>query len=103
MAKGYWIGHGDVTDVETYKKYQAANAAAFKKYGARFVVRGGAGELAEGNLRSRHVVIEFPSYQAAIDCYRSELYQSAKALRLPVSSLDLMIVEGYDGPQPGDG
>ena len=103
MAKGYWIAHADVSDVKAYKDYQVANAEPFRRYGARFLVRGGAADLAEGSLRSRHVIIEFPSYQAALDCYRSDAYQAAKALRTSIASLDLLIVEGYDGPQPGDG
>ena len=57
-------------------------------------------EAPEGSSRSRNVVIEFPSYQAALDCYRSAAYQDAMKLRLPVSTGDLVIIEGYDGPQP---
>jgi len=38
MPKGYWIAHVDVSDPEKYKDYAAANAIAFKKYGARFLV-----------------------------------------------------------------
>lgn len=101
MAKGYWIGHADIFDITRYKDYQAANAEAFKKYGAKFLVRGGQFDNPEGLARSRHVAIEFPSYQAALDCWRSPEYQRALALRAPISLLDLVIVEGYDGPQPG--
>ena len=97
MAKGYWIGRVDVDDLETYKKYVAANAAPFAEYGARFLVRGGQFTNPEGSSRSRNVVIEFPSYQAARDCYDSASYQAAKAIRLPVSTGDIVIVEGYDG------
>lgn len=100
MAKGYWIGRVDVKDPERYKDYVAANAAAFRKYGARFLVRGGAFEKAEGTSRARHVVIEFPSYQAALDCWHSPEYRAALALRAPVSEADIVIVEGYEGPQP---
>jgi uncharacterized protein (DUF1330 family) len=46
-------------------------------------------------------VIEFPSYQAALDCYRSPAYQAAIRLREHVSTADLIIIEGYEGPQPG--
>lgn len=101
MPKGYWIARIDVTDPEAYKAYVAANADPFRKYGARFVVRGGTFERMEGSSRSRNVVLEFPSYQAALDCYRSPEYQAAIALRRPVSEGDLVIVEGYEGPQPG--
>jgi uncharacterized protein (DUF1330 family) len=46
------------------------------------------------------VVIEFPSYQAALDCWNSPEYQAAIQLREAVSTTDLVVIEGYDGPQP---
>lgn len=101
MAKGYWIARVDVHDAETYKEYVRLNAVAFAKYGARFLVRGAPFELKEGTSRARNVVIEFPSYQAARDCYDSPEYQRALAVRREVSTGDLVITEGYDGPQPG--
>jgi uncharacterized protein (DUF1330 family) len=100
MPKGYWIGRVDVADTEKYKAYVQANAVAFKKFGAKFLVRGGRFENPEGTSRSRNVVIEFPTYQAALDCWNSPEYQEALKLRVPVSTIDLIIVEGYDGPQP---
>jgi uncharacterized protein (DUF1330 family) len=103
MAKGYWIAHVDVTDPEGYKDYQAANAVAFRKYGARFLVRGGRFENPEGTSRTRNAVIEFPTYQAAVDCWKSPEYQQALKIRQPVSTIDLIIIEGYEGPQPGCG
>jgi len=101
-AKGYWIGRIDVADEAGYRAYIAANAEAFARYGARFLVRGGPFEAVEGTARSRNVVIEFPSLDAARACYLSPEYQAAKALREPVSVGDLVIIEGYAGPQPGD-
>jgi uncharacterized protein (DUF1330 family) len=101
MAKGYWMASGEVSDVEQYKKYAAANAIPFAKYGAKFLVRGGAFECMEGSTASRNVVIEFPSYEAALACYKSPEYQAAIELRKPASKLDLIIIQGYDGPQPG--
>ena len=100
MAKGYWVGRVDVKDPETYKDYIAANAAAFKKFGARFIVRGGRFENPEGSSRSRNVVIEFPSYQAALDCWNSPEYKAALAIRAPISEGDMVIIEGYEGEQP---
>lgn len=97
MSKAYWVAHVDVHDPETYARYREANAAAFAKYGARFLIRGGAQEQMEGHCRARTVVIEFPSLQAARDCYHSPEYQAAKDIRDPVSEGDLIIVEGYEG------
>ena len=100
MAKGYWIVRVDITDQEQYKLYMAANAAPFRKYGARFVIRGGSFENPEGASRSRNAVIEFPTYQAALECWKSPEYQQAIKLREAVSTLDLVVIEGYEGPQP---
>ena len=100
MPKGYWIVRVDISDPEKYKEYVAANAKPLAQYGARFVVRGGRFEKLEGSSRTRNVVIEFPSYEAAIECWKSGDYQRAIQLRLPVATADLIVVEGYEGPQP---
>ncbi|MGE0416674.1 MAG: DUF1330 domain-containing protein [Acetobacteraceae bacterium] len=100
MAKGYWIARVDVTDPEGYKEYVAANAAAFSKYGARFLIRGGRFEAPEGTPRARNIVIEFKDYDTAVACYHSPEYAAAKALRDGRSEADLLVIEGYDGPQP---
>ena len=101
MAKGYWIAHVDVTDPEGYKAYVAANAAAFAEFGARFLVRGGVAQVKAGAPKSRHVVIEFEDYATALACYESPAYRRAMLLRDAASLVDLVVVEGYDGPQPG--
>ena len=95
--KGYWVAHVDVTDMEGYKQYMAANQKPFGMFGARYLVRAGRCEVTEGRQRSRTVALEFPSYQAALDCYRSADYQAARALRLGKGEIDLVILEGYDG------
>ena len=102
MAKGYWIGRIDVTDPDRYAQYAAANGAAYAAYGGRLLVRGGEFEAVEGNARARNVVIEFASYEQALECYRSDIYQAAKALRTDAAAIEMIVVEGYDGPQPGE-
>ncbi len=101
MTKGYWVARVDVHDAEAYKEYVAANGAAFAKFGARFVVRGGQFQNPVGTSRSRNVVIEFPSYEAALACWSSPEYKSAKAKQEGGAVADIIIIEGYDGPQPG--
>jgi uncharacterized protein (DUF1330 family) len=100
MPKGYWIVRVDVSDPVKYKAYVEANAEPLKKFGARFLVRGGHFTNVEGTSRARNVVIEFPSYQAALDCWNSPGYQKAIKLRQLASTMDLLVIEGYDGPQP---
>ncbi|WP_114947851.1 DUF1330 domain-containing protein [Microvirga calopogonii] len=90
MPKGYWVVSGDVTDPEGYKAYIVANATALVKYGARFLVRGGKAE-----------VVEFEDFDTALACYHSSEYTKAKAFRDGKADLNIAVIEGYDGPQPG--
>jgi uncharacterized protein (DUF1330 family) len=100
MAKGYWIARVDVTDADGYQEYVKANAEAFRKFGARFIVRGGPFEAPEGTHRARNVVLEFADYATAMACYQSPEYQAAKVLRIGSSDGDLIIIEGYESIQP---
>jgi len=98
MAKGYWIAHVTVTNPERYKDYVAANAIAFAKYNAKFVVRGGANEVPSGSAGGdRHVVLEFETYEIAKACYHSPEYQAAAKIRDEASTANVIIIEGYDG------
>ena len=95
MPKGYWIAHVEVTDPDQYVHYVENAKVAFEKYGATFLARGGRNEEVEGALgRSRHVVIEFPSYQAALDCFHSPEYQAAREHRLPAGVALITLLEG---------
>lgn len=94
MPKGYWIAHVTVTDPEQYKQYVTATPEAFKKYGGTFLARGGTFQQMEGQSNPRNVVIEFPSLQAAIDCYNSPEYQAAKAKRAGAGIASIVLVEG---------
>lgn len=102
MPKGYWVVAADVTDPEGYKLYIAENAKAFRKYGGRFLARGGRSETVEGSSRSRIVVIEFEDYATALACYRSPEYARAIELRNGRALLDVVVTEGYTGPQPAE-
>jgi uncharacterized protein (DUF1330 family) len=101
MTKAYWIGRVDVSNPDAYQNYVKANAVPFAKFGAKFLVRGGGYRVAEGEARARNVVIEFPSYEAALACWDSPEYQAAKVQRDGHAVADIIIIEGYEGPQPG--
>jgi uncharacterized protein (DUF1330 family) len=95
--KGYWIVHVEVTDPKRFEEYRAANAAAFKKYNGKFLVRGGTNETRKGSLKPRHIVLEFESYAVAKACYDSPEYQAAVKIRDAASTSDIIIIEGYEG------
>src|SRR5260370_751748 len=67
MAKGYWVVFADVSDPEGYKAYIAENAKPFKKYGGRFLVRGGPHEAPQGKPPSRVLVVGVPTYRPALE------------------------------------
>ncbi|MBB4952983.1 uncharacterized protein (DUF1330 family) [Agrobacterium vitis] len=94
MAKGYWIARVDVRDAERYKDYISTAKPAFERYGAIFLARGGKTEAVEGASRARNVVIEFPSFQDAVDCYNSEEYQAAVKIRQEVADGEILLIEG---------
>ena len=96
MPKGYWIVHVSVNDTENYPTYLEATKPAIEKYGAKFLVRGGEAQVREGEAKDRHVVIEFDSYEKAIECYDSPEYAPAKALRQQFADTDLVIVKGAE-------
>jgi uncharacterized protein (DUF1330 family) len=96
MPKGYWIAHVTVTDAENYPRYKDAAGAVLKKYGGRFLARGGRYELPEGPGLERHVVIEFDSFEKAQECYHSPEYLAAVKLRQKFADSTFVIVEGAD-------
>lgn len=94
MAKGYWMVHVEVDDAESFKAYVTAVVDVFPKYGARYLARAGQFEAVEGRVRSRNTIVEFPSYEAAVECWHSAEYQAVKALRENAGRVDITIVEG---------
>jgi len=93
--KAYWIAHVDVTDPVQYQQYTQRAPAAFQAYGGRLLARGGRSEALEGRpTPQRSVVIEFDSYDQAVACYRSDLYQQACGLRQGAACAEVIIVEG---------
>lgn len=94
MPKGYWIAFVTITDPDAYLGYQEHAPAAFAKFGAKFLVRGGAADTLEGEEWQRHVVIEFESKEQALACYNSPEYQAARAHRAAACTANIAIVEG---------
>ena len=90
----YWIAHVTVTDPDRYRDYQSLAPAAFARFGARFVARGGEAETFEGPDHARHVVIEFPDLATARACYASPEYTAARAARAGAAEVQVVIVDG---------
>ena len=96
MPKGYIIGHITVKDPEAYKEYVEKDTPILKAMGAKFIVRGGPSETPEGENQNRHVVIEFPSYEAAKAAYHDPEYQAVAEIRRRTAESTIILVEGHE-------
>ncbi len=61
-----------------------------------FTVHYGRIEAPEGEAHGRQIVLEFESFEKAVECYHSPEYQAAREHRLASSKSDIVIVEGAD-------
>ena len=94
MAKGYWIATVTSTIPCAIPTTSPPTKQAFDKYGAKFLVRGGAYEVAKGTSGQRHVVIEFDSFETAKACFHSPEYQAALRIFETCAESNLVIAEG---------
>jgi uncharacterized protein (DUF1330 family) len=94
MPKGYIIGHITVHDPEAYQEYVDRDTPILQGMGGRFIVRGGTSETPEGRCEDRHVVIEFPSYEAARAAYNDPAYQQVAEIRKRTATSVITLVEG---------
>ncbi len=100
MPKGYWIASLKINDQTAYDEYRKRNSIPFARFGGRFLVRGGPHETPIGASRQHNVVIEFPTHEAALACFNSPEYQAASQYLKKGCEVDLVIIAGYEGPQP---
>jgi len=85
----------EVTEPEEFLRYRELSTAAASKYGGRFLVRGGATDVLEGDWQpARVVVLEFDSVETARRWYESPEYQEAQAVRQAASTSSFLLVEG---------
>ena len=94
MPKGYIMGHITVKDPEAYKEYVERDTPILNALGGQFVIRGGQSEVSEGETLQRHVLIEFPSYEAALAAYNDPEYQEVAEIRRRNADSVIIVVEG---------
>ncbi len=91
----YLIAQVEVTDADTFAQYGQQVPAVIEQYGGRYLVRGGAMEVAEGEWEvPRMVVVEFPSMEALQRFYHSPEYAPLIQLRQQSARSVLALVEG---------
>ena len=95
MAKAYVIVDVDVTDAQAYETYKALAAPAVEQYGGRYIARGGATEVFEGDrVPNRIVLLEFPDADSARRWYHSPEYTEARQARAGAATASIIAVEG---------
>ncbi|MYA50683.1 MAG: DUF1330 domain-containing protein [Chloroflexi bacterium] len=91
----YLIANVDVQDAESYQAYGAQVPGTLEAYGGRFVVRGGASEVLEGEFQPKRVVVlEFPDMETLKAWYDSDAYQGIVGIRWEAATASVIAVEG---------
>lgn len=93
--KGYIVANVAVEDAGAYEVYRSKVEAIIERHGGRYLIRGGAVEVREGEPGiARLVILEFPSVEAARTFYDSPDYQAILPIRTTNATSTLIIAEG---------
>jgi len=91
----YIYANVEVTDLAAYETYRAEVPALIAAHGGRYLVRGGAVTVLEGQgVPQRQVILEFPDMAHLRAFYRSPDYQLLIAIRQGASIGTLFAIEG---------
>ena len=97
MAKGYMISaHRSAADPKKASAYRELAIPALLSMGGKFLSAGGRVIAKENGLKERTVLIEFESFEAAINAYESDAYQKALKLLSGGADRDVRLFEGVD-------
>ena len=92
----YVIFDVEIRDPDRYQEFMKKVKPALDEAGARYLARGGAHKVYEGDWTPRRIVLlEFPSVAAWESFYYGPVYQGVKAIRDECSSARLVSVEGF--------
>lgn len=91
----YLHAHIQVNDPIAYEEYRRQVPAMIAAHGGRYLVRGGAAQVLEGQVElKRQVILEFPTMAALLGFYNSPEYAPLKALRMGAAEGSIVAVEG---------
>jgi len=99
----YVVSMMSISDAKTYRKYTDRTPPIVKKYGGKFLARGGDILTVEGEeYKDRMVILEFPSRQAILDWYADPDYEEARAFRHASSDARIFVIDGNDNTDDPD-
>ena len=93
----YVIFDVEIRDMNQYHEFMKGVKPALEAAGGRYLARGGALKVYEGDWAPRRMVLlEFPSVVAWETFYNGATYQGLKSVRDECSSARLVSVEGLE-------
>lgn len=91
----YLIADIEITDAETFGKYQQKVPELVARHGGRYLVRGGEHQVLEGDWEpTRLVVLEFPDLTQAHEFWHSDDYGEIVEWRRAATNSRVVLVEG---------
>jgi uncharacterized protein (DUF1330 family) len=91
----YLIADIEVTDAAAFERYRLEVPAVDELYGGKYICRGGATKVLEGDCDPhRLVVLEFADMTSLMRWYDSPEYAPLKAIRERSSTSRIVAVEG---------
>ena len=92
----YMVAKIDLTDRETYAKYEAGFGTIFAQYNGEMLAVDDAPEVIEGEWPHwRTVLIKFPTREEAMAWYQSDDYQALAQHRFAASDADIVLIKGF--------
>jgi uncharacterized protein (DUF1330 family) len=95
MKKGYWVvAYRSISDESALKAYGALALPAVESFGGRFLTRSTSQiQTQEAGLRQRTILVEFDSYEIALEAHESEAYRKALQALGSGAERDFRIIE----------
>ena len=91
----YFIAQIKITREEAWPEYRKQIAALMERFGGKYIVRGGATEVLEGDWKPKRIVIlEFPTMDRAKEWLNCEEYREPRKLRHKTAKTNMLLVEG---------
>lgn len=88
----YLINSYDIENLDEFKKYPSLVLPILQKYGAKVLASDTQGFALEGKAKTMNAIIEFPSEEAAKNCYNDPEYQAIKGIRINSTKNYSMII-----------
>jgi uncharacterized protein (DUF1330 family) len=100
--KAFWMARAKIIDPVVYREYREATKISSQNHPRTVLARGGRFEVLEGQtIYDRFVILEYPSFDAALAYFHSPEYQAAADIRRHASHNEVVILEGV-APDSGE-